>query len=207
MGYLRGEGESFLLIQNKDRSKALLFLALKGLPRNPKTQAEIDEENGVETTGRFRLPITQIIGNSRNLESLFEVETPQFLYSIHSVYDILEDLGICSPEILSEEKGENREVGERRYLRYKVNDLANIISSIYGIEEVHIKIVPKPGYWPGACTAAILLDMKPGTNLNGEQIRTIRYLASVYIEGLDVDGIAICDKSGIRFDDNMEDSP
>lgn len=195
VGYLKDEGESFLLIQNKDRSKALLYLASKGLPRNPKTRAEIDEENGVETTCRFYPPLIPI-ARSRKISDFFHEEENHRVTSLfHSAHGLIKGLGLCPGELGSEETMERKEESERKYLADKVDELLEIITSVDGVENAWIKVVPRPGYREycgrGHCTVLIKLALKPGFTPDKVQVRSIGYLTSVYIEFFKITGVAV----------------
>ncbi len=210
------EGYTALAIHNKDRSRALLHLASKGLPRNPKTIEQYCKERYGDENWGYKLSVPEIPPNfvinsqSQTSRKYPEYEGKLSLSDIvDPLYNVLNDFGIQPPEIYSKEKSESREVRERRYHQNMVNDLADIISSIDGIEDVYLKVVPKPGSdcEEGPWCASIKLDTKPGFTLEQKQINMIEYLTSIYFGDFKIERIVIVDRKSKRLNIKEEDSP
>ncbi len=89
-------------------------------------------------------------------------------------------------------------------------ELARSINTLDGVKASRVSIVlPKEAIFQqdqAATTASVLLQMKPGANLNQDQIKGITNLVSNSVEGLKAAGVTIIDQTGhVLFDGATQD--
>ncbi|MEW6546431.1 MAG: flagellar basal-body MS-ring/collar protein FliF [Bacillota bacterium] len=86
------------------------------------------------------------------------------------------------------------------YLRALQGELARTITQVEGVEQARVHIVvPEPRLFASQehpVTAAVLLKLRPGTELGVEQVRGIVHLVTHSVEGLRPDGVSVVDQYG-----------
>jgi len=86
------------------------------------------------------------------------------------------------------------------YLRALQGELARTIAQVEGVEQVRVHVVvPEPQLFAAQerpVTAAVFLKLRPGAQLNAEQVRGIVHLVTHSVEGLRPDGVSVVDQFG-----------
>lgn len=203
------EGNTALAIHTKDRSRALLHLASRKLPRNPGTlEQHYKERFGDDSWGDRpfipEIPRTFIYDASRQKFSEYNEDKNDHSIKaiVNKVPQFLNCCG-CQRGKIIRDGIDTPEDRTRLYYRNVMADIKEIISSVDGVEDAEIKFFPKPGLWFGKrCSSCVKLTMKPGFTLNKSQVETIEYLIKVSVEESRVDGIGIFDETFKRL--NME---
>ncbi|MDI6895088.1 MAG: flagellar basal-body MS-ring/collar protein FliF [Bacillota bacterium] len=95
------------------------------------------------------------------------------------------------------------------YLRALQGELARTIAQVEGVEQVRVHVVvPEPQLFAAQerpVTAAVFLKLRPGAELNGEQVGGIVHLVTHSVEGLRPDGVSVVDQLGRVLSARLEE--
>ena len=105
-------------------------------------------------------------------------------------YALLDQTGITTSEFQQ----------QVTYQRAIEGELASTLESLDGVDSavVHVAL-PKDDVFAteeGKPTASVLLDVKPGTHLSGEQVQAVTHLVSSSIEKMDPTDVTVADQTG-----------
>ncbi|MGY1854867.1 flagellar basal-body MS-ring/collar protein FliF [Modestobacter sp. SYSU DS0290] len=105
-------------------------------------------------------------------------------------YALLDEQGITTSEF-------QQQISYQRALE---GELSSTLKSISGVRTavVHVAL-PKDEVFAtdeGEPTASVLLDLKPGTSLSGEQIQAVTHLVSSSVQGMAPEGVTVADSNG-----------
>ncbi|OMQ16447.1 flagellar M-ring protein FliF [Modestobacter sp. VKM Ac-2676] len=105
-------------------------------------------------------------------------------------YALLDEQGITTSEF-------QQQISYQRALE---GELSSTLKAINGVRTavVHVAL-PKDEVFAtdeGEPTASVLLDLKPGTTLSGEQIQAVTHLVSSSVQGMSPDAVTVADANG-----------
>ncbi len=153
--------------------------------------------------------------SSQIVESLQERQIPYELSAqgisvpsdqLHEARIFLAGQGLPKSEGIGFELFDKNEFGmtaftqKVNYQRAMENELARTIRSIDAVEQarVHLVISERALFQEDQepSTASVIVTMRPGTDLNSGQIRSMRHLVAGAVEGMDPRDIAVVDSTG-----------
>jgi flagellar M-ring protein FliF len=105
-------------------------------------------------------------------------------------YSLLDQQGITTSEFQQ----------QVNYQRAIEGELDNTLKALDGVQTAVVHVaMPKDDVFAtdaGKATASVLLDLKPGTKLSGEQIQAVTHLVASSIQGMSPDDVTVADQSG-----------